>query len=333
MSSLGILKDWSSAELINLYKKMLLIREFEQRITKDTGKIKSPLVHTYIGEEAIAVGTCAAINEEDYITSTHRGHGHFIAKGGDIDSLMAEIYGKEGGICKGRGGSMHVADFSKNMLGANGIVGAGPPLALGVALASKMRKEKRVVLTFFGDGAANQGMLHESMNLATIWKLPIVFVLENNMYGWSTSVEYATAIKDLSLRAQGYGMKGFTIDGNDVIEVYSTIKEAVDFARKGGGPTLIECKTYRWGGQMTMDADKYRSTEEKEEWKKKCPIETYKIKLIQNEIIDKTIIQKIEEETLTEIELSVKFAKKSKKPDTDTVLDDIYKNPLNSGGN
>ena len=333
MSTLELPKDWSPEKLINLYKKMLTIREFEQRISKDTGKIKSPLVHTYTGEEAIAVGACAAINEDDYITSTHRGHGHFIAKGGDINSLMAEIYGKEGGICKGRGGSMHVADFSKNMLGANGIVGAGPPLALGVALASKMRKESKVVLTFFGDGAANQGMLHESMNLAAIWKLPIVFVLENNMYGWSTPVHYATAIKDLSLRAQGYGMKGFTIDGNDVIEVYMAIKKAVDLARKGGGPTLIECKTYRWDGQMTMDPDKYRSTEEKEEWKKKCPIEAYKIKLIKNEVIDRAIIQKIEEDTLAQIELSVKLTKKSPKPDTNTVLDDIYKNPKNLGGN
>ena len=165
----------SSDELINLLKKMVLIREFELRLTKDFGKIKSPLVHTYTGEEAIAVGACAAINEDDYITSTHRGHGHFLAKGGEINTLMAEIYGKEDGICKGRGGSMHVADFSKNMLGANGIVGAGPPLALGVALASKMRKEGKVVLTFFGDGAANQGMLHESMNLASTWKLPVIF--------------------------------------------------------------------------------------------------------------------------------------------------------------
>jgi len=333
MSSFELPKELSSDELINLYKKMLLIREFEQRITKDKGKIKAMLVHAYTGEEAIAVGVCAAINDNDYITSTHRGHGHFIAKGGDINSLMAEIYGKEGGICKGRGGSMHVADFSKNMLGANGIVGAGPPLALGVALASKMRNEGKVVLTFFGDGAANQGMLHESMNLAAIWKLPIVFVLENNMYGWSTSVQYATAIKDLSLRAQGYGMKGLTIDGNDVIAVYTTIKEAVEFARKGGGPTLIECKTYRWGGQMTIDADKYRSTDEKEEWKKKCPIEAYKIKLIKSEIIDKTIIQELEEDVLAQIELSVKLAKKSPKPDTNTVLDDLYKDPINLGGN
>ena len=333
MSNLELLKDWSSEELINLYKKMLLIREFEQRIAQDTGKIKSPLVHTYAGEEAIAVGACAAINEDDYITSTHRGHGHFIAKGGAINSLMAEIYGKEGGVCKGRGGSMHVANFSKNMLGANGIVGAGPPLALGVALASKMRNEGKVVLTFFGDGASNQGMLHESMNLAAIWKLPVIFILENNMYGWSTPVHNVTAIKDLSLRAQGYGMKGLTIDGNDVTEVYRAIKEAVDLAREGGGPTLIECKTYRWHGQMTMDSDKYRSTEEKEEWKKKCPIEAYKIKLIKNEVIDRAIIQKIEEETLAQIELSVKFAKKSKKPDTNTVLDDIYKNPINLGGN
>lgn len=333
MNNIELPKDWSPEELINLYKKMLMIREFEQRITKDAGKIKSPLVHPYTGEEAIAVGACAAINQDDYITSTHRGHGHFIAKDGDVNSLMAEIYGKEDGICGGRGGSMHVADFSKNMLGANGIVGAGPPLALGVALASKMRNEGKVVLTFFGDGAANQGMLHESMNLAATWKLPVIFILENNMYGWSTPTQNATAVKDLSLRAQGYGMKGVIIDGNDVIEVYKTTKDAVDFARKGGGPTLIECKTFRIQGQTTTDADKYRSNEEKEEWKKRCPIEMYKTRLIKGEVIDRTMIQEIEEKTLEQIELSVKFSKKSKKPDTGTVLDNVYKNPINLGGN
>ncbi|TFG15640.1 MAG: thiamine pyrophosphate-dependent dehydrogenase E1 component subunit alpha [Promethearchaeota archaeon] len=333
MSSNELPKELNPQDLINLYKKMLLIRKFEERITKDAGKIKSPLVHPYIGEEAIAVGACAAINEDDYITSTHRGHGHFLAKGGDLNLLMAEIYGKDDGMCKGRGGSMHVADFSKYMLGANGIVGAGPPLALGVALASKMRNEGKVVLTFFGDGAANQGMLHESMNLAAIWKLPIVFMLENNMYGWSTPAAYATAIKDFSLRAQGYGMKGVSIDGNNIIEVYKTVKEAVEFARKGGGPMLIECKTYRWGGQTTMDADKYRSEEEKEEWKHKCPIEAFKTKLIQSEMIDQVIIQEIEEKTLALIEGSIKFSKKSPQPDPDTVLNDVYKNPIKSGGN
>ncbi len=333
MSSDEFPKEFSPEELINLYKKMLLIRDFEQRITKDAGKIKSPLVHTYIGEEAIAVGACAAINEDDYTTSTHRGHGHFLAKDGNLNSLMAEVYGKEDGICKGRGGSMHVADFSKNMLGANGIVGAGPPLALGVALASKMRNEGKVALTFFGDGAANQGMLHESMNLAAVWKLPVIFILENNLYGWSNPTANATAIKDFSLRAQGYGMKGISIDGNDVIEVYKTIKEAVELARKGGGPTLIECKTYRWAGQTTMDADKYRSTEEKEEWKLKCPIKAFKTRLIRGEIIDQVIIQEIEEKTLALIEESVKFTKKSPKPEPSTVLDDVYKNPIKSGGN
>ena len=333
MDSGELPKELSSDELINIYKKMLLIREFEQRITKDFGKIKSPLVHTYTGEEAIAIGACMAIKEDDYITSTHRGHGHFIAKGGDVNSLMAEIYGKEDGICKGRGGSMHVADFSKNMLGANGIVGAGPPLALGVALASKMRNEGRVVLTFFGDGAANQGMLHESMNLAAAWKLPVIFVLENNMYGWSTPFHAATAIKDFSIRAQGYGMKGFTIDGNDVIEVYKTIKEAVEIARKGGGPTLIECKTYRWQGQTIMDPDKYRSPEEKLEWKNRCPIKAYKTRLIRGEIIDKVMIQEIEDMTLAKIDESYKFAKESKNPDPSTVLDNVYKKPNKYGGN
>jgi TPP-dependent pyruvate/acetoin dehydrogenase alpha subunit len=333
MNSSELPKELSPEDLINLYKKMLLIRKFEQRITKDAGKIKSPLVHPYIGEEAIAVGACAAINEDDYITSTHRGHGHFLAKGGDLNSLMAEIYGKEGGMCKGRGGSMHVADFSKHMLGANGIVGAGPPLALGVALASKMRNEGKVVLTFFGDGAANQGMLHESMNLAAVWKLPIIFMLENNLYGWSTPAAHATAIKDFSLRAEGYGMKGISIDGNNIIEVYKTVKEAVKLARNGGGPTLIECKTYRWSGQTTMDADKYRSTEEKEEWKHKCPIEAFKTKLIQGEIIDQVIIQEIEEKTLALIEGSIKFSKKSPQPDPSTVLNNVYKNPIKSGGN
>ena len=333
MNSDELPKEWNPEESISIYKKMLMIREFETNITKNAGKIRSPLVHAYTGEEAIAVGACAAINEDDYITSTHRGHGHFIAKDGDVNSLMAEIYGKEGGICGGRGGSMHVADFSKNMLGANGIVGAGPPLALGVGLASKMRNEGKVVLTFFGDGAANQGMLHESMNLATAWKLPVIFILENNMYGWSTHTQKVTAVKDLSLRAQGYGMKGVIIDGNDVIQVYNATKEAVELARKGGGPTLIECKTYRWQGQTITDADKYRSDEEKEEWKTKCPIEAYKTRLIQGEIIDQNMIKEIEEQTLAEIELSFKFAKKSKKPKTDTVLDEIYKNPINSGGN
>ena len=333
MSSGELPKDLSPDELINLYKKMLLIREFEQRITKDAGKIKSPLVHTYIGEEAIAVGACAALNEDDYITSTHRGHGHFLAKGGDINSLMAEIYGKVDGICKGRGGSMHVADFSKHMLGANGIVGAGPPLALGVALASKMRDEGKVVLTFFGDGSANSGMVHEAMNLAAVWKLPIIFILENNLYGWSTPTHNVTNIKDLSLRAQGYGMKGISIDGNDIIEVYTTVKEAVEIARKGEGPTLIECKTYRWAGQTTMDADKYRSTEEKEEWKNKCPIKAFKTRLIRGEIIDQTIIQEVEEETLARIEGSIKFTKKSPRPDPNTVLDELYKNPIKFGGN
>lgn len=325
-------KDLSSEELINLYKKMLLIREFEMEITKNIGRIRSPFVHTYTGEEAIAVGACSAINEDDYITSTHRGHGHFLAKGGNVNSLMAEIFGKVDGICKGRGGSMHVADFSKNILGANGIVGAGPPLALGVALASKMRNEGKVVLSFFGDGAANQGMLHESMNLAGAWKLPVVFILENNLYGWSTPVHRATSIKDFSLRAQGYGMKGFSIDGNDVIEVYKTTKEAVKLAREGGGPTLIECKTYRWQGQTVTDPDKYRPEEEKEEWKKKCPIESFKTRLIRGEIIDKVIIQEIEEETLKNIELSSKFTKKSPKPDPVSVLDGIFKNPIEFGG-
>lgn len=325
-------KDLSSEELINLYKKMLLIREFEMEITKNIGRIRSPFVHTYTGEEAIAVGACSAINEDDYITSTHRGHGHFLAKGGNVNSLMAEIFGKVDGICKGRGGSMHVADFSKNILGANGIVGAGPPLALGVALASKMRNEGKVVLSFFGDGAANQGMLHESMNLAGAWKLPVVFILENNLYGWSTPVHRATSIKDFSLRAQGYGMKGFSIDGNDVIEVYKTTKEAVKLAREGGGPTLIECKTYRWQGQTVTDPDKYRPEEEKEEWKKKCPIESFKTRLIRGEIIDKVIIQEIEEETLKSIELSSKFTKKSPKPDPVSVLDGIFKNPIEFGG-
>ena len=333
MNSSELPKELSPDDLINIYKNMLLIREFEQRITKDFGKIKSPFIHAYIGEEAVAVGACAAINENDYITSTHRGHGHFIAKGGDVNSLMAEIYGKIDGICKGRGGSMHVADFSKNMLGANGIVGAGPPLALGVALASKMRNEGKIVLSFFGDGAANQGMLHESMNLAAAWKLPVIFMLENNLYAWSNPVSNATAIKDFSLRAQGYGMKGVSIDGNDVIEVYRTVKEAVELARKGAGPTLIECKTYRWQGHTVMDPDKNRPVEEKEEWKNRCPIKAFKTRLIRGEIIDQVMIQEIEKETLDIIELSVKFTKKSARPEVSTVLDDVYKNTFKSGGN
>jgi TPP-dependent pyruvate/acetoin dehydrogenase alpha subunit len=332
MSSNELPKELSPEELINIYKKMQLIRDFEQKITKISGRVGTPFIHVYTGEEAIAVGACTAINENDYITSTHRGHGHFIAKGGDVNSLMAEIFGKVDGICKGRGGSMHVADFSKNMLGANGIVGAGPPLALGAALASKMRNEGRVALTFFGDGAANQGMLHESMNLAAAWKLPVIFILENNSYAWSTPAHNATAITDFSLRAQGYGMKGVSIDGNDVLEVYKTVKEAVELARKGGGPTLIECKTYRWQTHIVAETD-IRPAEEVEEWKNRCPIKAFKVKLIKGEIIDQAMIQEIEKESLDLIDLSVKFTKKSARPEVNTVLDDVYKNPIKSGGN
>src|SRR5215510_9628358 len=234
-------------QLLEMYRKMVTIRRFDQRAVEEfqAGNIPGG-VHTYIGEEAVAVGVCAALRRDDRIVSTHRGHGHTIAKGADIRLMMAELFGRSNGYCHGKGGSMHIADFSVGMLGANGIVGAGLPIAAGAALAARLERSDRVAVAFFGDGASNEGAFNGSLNLASIWKLPVIYVCENNRWASGVPASYALSVADVSVRAGGYNMPGITVDGADVLAVHEVAEEAVQRARAGGGPTLIECKTYRW---------------------------------------------------------------------------------------
>ena len=240
--------------MVESYRKMVLIRKFEMCASKLFAQNKLPgFLHLYVGEEAVATGVCSALEVTDYITSTHRGHGHLIAKGGDVKKMMAELFAKETGYCKGKGGSMHISDRDKGILGANGIVGAGIPIATGAAFASKYKGDGRVAVSFFGDGAANRGTFHEALNMAAAFKLPAVFVCENNLFAISVCARYHMAISDISDRAAAYGMPGYSIDGNDVELVYETTKAAVERARRGEGPTLIECKTWRHRGHYEGD--------------------------------------------------------------------------------
>jgi len=239
---------------------MLKIRRFEEKLNDlyAMGYIQGT-IHLYIGQEAVSVGACAALKNHDYITSTHRGHGHFIAKGGDINRIMAEIWGLDEGYCAGRGGTQHMADFSIGHLGSNGITGGQIPIATGAALAIKMQGKEQVVLCFFGDGATNEGVFHESLNMGAVWKLPVVYICENNLYAMSTPVSNAFAIKDIATRATAYGMPGHIVDGMDVVDVKRVVDEAVNRARDGRGPTLVECKTYRFLGHSRSDTRAYRT--------------------------------------------------------------------------
>jgi pyruvate dehydrogenase E1 component alpha subunit len=304
---------------------MARIRSFECKVADNfaAGKIGG-FIHLYVGEEAIAVGACAHLRKEDRITSTHRGHGHCIAKGCDTKLMMAEVYGKKTGYCKGKGGSMHIADFNIGMLGANGIVGAGIPIATGAGLAIKYQGTDNVVICFFSDGASNTAAFHEGINLGAIWNLPVIYVCENNMYAISVCQDTHQRVKNISDRAMAYGIPGFTVDGNDVIAVHEAIGEAVKRARKGEGPTLIECKTYRWRGHFEGDPCVYRTKEEEEEWKKKDPIENFRNKIIEMDIITKEETNKIDQEVENEIEEAVKFAEESPYPDVEDALDDVY---------
>jgi pyruvate dehydrogenase E1 component alpha subunit len=311
--------------LISMYKEMVRIRRFEERVLVLFSKGKIPgMLHSYIGEEAVAVGACAAINSDDYITSTHRGHGHVIAKGADMKRMMAELFAKSTGYNKGKGGSMHIAEPNIGILGANGIVGGGIPIATGAALSSKLLKNNKVTLCFFGDGASNQGTFHESINLASAFNLPCIYICENNLYGVSVKQTQVRKVKDIADRAKGYAIPGVIVDGNDVAAVYSTVKEAVDRARKGEGPKLIECKTYRWRGHYEGDPVNYRSEEELEEWKKKDPIKRLSKKLLSDGTVNKDKLEEIEEEVKKEIDEAVDFADKSPQPEVSVALEDVY---------
>ncbi len=311
--------------LIEMYRKMLQIRHFEEGIWYVyTHGLMSGLAHLYIGEEAVAVGACFTLRDDDYITSTHRGHGHCIAKGGQLDRMMAEVMGKRDGYCKGKGGSMHIADLSIGILGANGIVAGGFGIATGAAFSAKRKGTDQVAVCFFGDGAVNQGIMLETMNLASIWKLPVVFICENNQYGEYTAAKDVTSCQNIADKAAATDIPGVMIDGNDVIVVYETVKEAVERARKGEGATLIECQTYRWGGHHVGDPGAYRSDEELAEWKAKDPIKRFSDKLLSDKLATENELEAIEEQVKKEIEDAIEFGKNSPFPSPEEVEEDVY---------
>ncbi len=312
-------------ELRSCLEKMLKSRYFEHKVfellARDLIKGAS---HVYVGEEAVAVGACAAIREDDYITSTHRGHGHCIAKGGKLPQMMAELCGRVTGYCKGRGGSMHIADVERGNLGATAIVGSNIPVATGAGLSIKMRKTDQVVLCFFGDGACNTGGFHESVNMAATWKLPVVYICENNLYGMSVAVSRAFPTKDIAVRAQAYNMPGVIVDGMDLFKVKEAVSKAVKRAREGKGPTLIECKTYRYFGHSRSDPKKYRTKEEEEEWKKKDPIKKFEEYLIENKVMNKEGIENLHKEIQKQVDEAAEFALKSPYPSIEELTKDVY---------
>ena len=311
--------------MIQMYTTMFRIRQFETKLQEFFAAGKIPgFVHLYLGEEAVAAGSCAALRKDDFITSTHRGHGHLIAKGGDLKKMMAEIYGKITGYCKGKGGSMHIADVDLGILGANGIVGGGGPIATGAGMAIQYRGEDRVAVCFFGDGASNQGTTQEALNLASAWQLPVVFVNENNGYGISCPTSKSMAITDIADRAAGFDMPGVIVDGNDVVAVYEAICAAVERARKGDGPSLIECKTYRWRGHFEGDACVYRGKDELDEWVKKDPIPRFAKKLINDGVLSKKELEKLQANVNSELQEAITFAEQSPLPQAADILDDVY---------
>jgi pyruvate dehydrogenase E1 component alpha subunit len=312
-------------EQVEMLRKMYRIRAFEEMAEKLYGLGKTHgTMHLSIGMEASAVGTVAALRPDDFILSTHRGHGHCIAKGADLNLMMAEFFGKETGYCRGRGGSMHIADINGGNLGANGVVGGGLPLSVGVGLSIRMQKLDKVILCFFGEGAANIGAFNESLNMAAIWTLPIIFVCENNQYAMSFSFKKAFAIEKVSDRAAGYGMPGVTVDGNDVMTVYHAAAEAVERARSGGGPTLVENLTYRWRGHSRSDVNRYRTKEEIESWKGKCPIERFKQILLKQGQLTEEEVDQIEKKAYQVVDESVEFAEASPEPDISTIEEGVY---------
>ncbi|MBD3229264.1 MAG: pyruvate dehydrogenase (acetyl-transferring) E1 component subunit alpha [Candidatus Lokiarchaeota archaeon] len=318
--------ELNNSQLLELFEIMYKIRQFELTAYDLLGQNMIPgTLHTYAGEEAVATGVCYNLKLDDYVSSTHRGHGHCIAKGADINKMMAELFGRETGYCKGKGGSMHIADFKIGMLGANGIVAGGIPLAVGAGLSCKLKYPGRVSVAFFGDGASNQGTFHESINLAAAWELPVVFVCENNLYAMGTDIRKVTANPDIADRAIGYGIDGIIADGMDVLDVYKKSKKAIEKARDGKGPTLIECKTYRIKGHSRYDPASYRPEKEVKKWLEKDAIKTFKNEvLINSRNIEKTKINDIESRVEIEIERAVDFAKESPWPEPNEALTDIY---------
>jgi pyruvate dehydrogenase E1 component alpha subunit len=318
--------DLSNKQQIDLYTTMLTIRRFEERLVQEVyaGNI-SGFVHSYIGEEAIATGVCKHLSYEDRIVSHHRGHGHCIAKGADMRRMMAEIYGKKTGCCKGKGGSMHIADFSIGMLGADGIVGAGLPIATGAAFAAQLEKKGKVAAVFFGDGACNEGEFHEALNLASIWKLPLLFVCENNQYGVNTPAHYALGAKEITRLPEAYQIANRVIYGNDVELVYRAAGEAIARLRKGDGPYFLECQTYRWHKHfLSHGLEDLRPREELEAWKKKCPVAAFEKKLLQRKVLTPAKAKAIDDTIMEKVEEAHAFALESPFPQPQDALQDVY---------
>jgi pyruvate dehydrogenase E1 component alpha subunit len=315
-------------KLLLMYRNMLRIRRFEERLAEESARGNIPgLLHLYVGEEAVAVGACSALRKDDYITSTHRGHGHCIAKGGDLRKMMAELFAKETGYCKGRGGSMHIAAPDIGIVGCSAIAGAGIPIAAGVGLSSKLRKTDQVCVSFFGDGASNTGAFHEGMNLAALWQLPVVYVLENNLYAISTPALKSSKLKNISDRAAAYGMPAAVADGMDVLSVYEAVSQAVERARRGEGPTLVECKTYRFRGHHEGDpkrGETYRTKQEMDEWEKRDCILRLGEKLIKERKSTQAELDDINQEVMKEIDDAVAFAKESPSPKPEDVMTYLF---------
>ncbi|MBI2873160.1 MAG: thiamine pyrophosphate-dependent dehydrogenase E1 component subunit alpha [Chloroflexi bacterium] len=314
-------------DLLHAYRRMLLIRRFDERAASEYAAKAIPgIVHCYIGQEAIAVGVCSALRPDDRIVSTHRGHGHMIAKGADVNRMMAELFGRSNGYCKGKGGSMHVADFGLGVLGANGIVGASMPIATGAALACHLEGQGRVAVAFFGDGASNEGTFHESLNLAAIWKLPAVFVCENNLWAVEVPAAYALSVPNVAERAQGYGIPGVVADGNDLEAVHEAALEAVERARSGGGPTLLECKTYRHRTHAESGAGQpdRRPREEMEYWLARDPLSLMARQLLELGVATGETLEEMDQEAQEQVERAVAFARASPLPRPEDALEDVF---------
>jgi len=320
--------SWTQEALLDAYRRMRTIRVFEDKLSElvMSGKLAG-FLHLYAGEEAVAVGVCSHLTDRDWVTSTHRGHGHCIAKGVDVDAMMAELFGRSTGVCKGKGGSMHIADLDRGMLGANGIVGAGIPLAVGAGLTCAVKKTGGVAIAFFGDGATNEGAFHEALNLAAIWTLPVIFVAENNGYGEATPYEFVTPVRDLAERARSYAMNAVIADGMDFFDVHEKAGAAIARARAGEGPTLLECKTYRYYGHYVGDPLTYRTKEESDEMRAtRDPLDLFEKRVVADGLIEEPILRAVDGEILENIAAAVGFAEKSPFPGPEAMLADVYVN-------
>ncbi|MDZ4160007.1 MAG: thiamine pyrophosphate-dependent dehydrogenase E1 component subunit alpha [Anaerolineaceae bacterium] len=322
----GTLAEKYSNDLLGeFFRRMTLVREFELRaISERRAGLIPGFIHSCVGQEATAVGACMALESEDVITSTHRGHGYLIGKGGDARYMMAELAARAPGYCLGRGGSLHISDYNLGILGANGIVGGGIPIAVGAALGFSIRKEPHVALAFFGDGATNEGAFHEAANEAGVWKLPVIFFCENNLYGEGTPQSQQAAVPDLAVRAAAYGFPGVIVDGNDILAVYDATLVAAGRARRGEGPTFIEAKTYRLHGHYEGDPQVYRAVEEIEAWKQKDPIPAFRKRLIQSNVFSDGDLEEIQGSVFMQLDEAVKFAANAPKPEINDALAGVY---------